>query len=136
MTRYVGILDGVGRVWGVRVPDVPGCTGGGKSPEEATDSATVGLREVAAHLSSIGVPLRKPRTVKAIMDDPEAEYSAKAGETFVMIPLISDKGRSVRANLSLDAGLLEAIDEEAKRRGLTRSAFIASAAMEKIAEQR
>ncbi|RUV56524.1 ribbon-helix-helix protein, CopG family, partial [Mesorhizobium sp. M1A.F.Ca.IN.022.02.1.1] len=43
---------------------------------------------------------------------------------------------SVRANLSLDAGLLAAIDTEASRRGLTRSAFIASAAREKIEGQR
>jgi metal-responsive CopG/Arc/MetJ family transcriptional regulator len=34
--------------------------------------------------------------------------------------------------LSLDAGLLDAIDEAAKAHGLTRSAFLASAAREKI----
>ncbi|TIL61817.1 MAG: DNA-binding protein, partial [Mesorhizobium sp.] len=28
MTRYVGILDGADDVWGVRVPDLPGCHGG------------------------------------------------------------------------------------------------------------
>jgi hypothetical protein len=32
----------------------------------------------------------------------------------------------------MDAGMLEAIDEEAAAHGLTRSAFIASAALEKI----
>ncbi len=45
---------------------------------------------------------------------------------------MADRGRPVRANLLLDAALLEAIDEAAKARGLTRSAFIASAAREKI----
>lgn len=49
-----------------------------------------------------------------------------------MLPLLRDSGRPVRANLSLDAALLEAIDEAAMARGLTRSAFIASAAREKI----
>jgi metal-responsive CopG/Arc/MetJ family transcriptional regulator len=38
-------------------------------------------------------------------------------------------------NLSLDAALLAAIDEAAKARGLTRSAFVASAAREKIAAE-
>jgi hypothetical protein len=33
----------------------------------------------------------------------------------------------------LDAGLLKSIDAEAKLRGVTRSAFVASAAREKIA---
>jgi metal-responsive CopG/Arc/MetJ family transcriptional regulator len=46
--------------------------------------------------------------------------------------LLLDSGRAVRANLSLDAGLLDAIDEAAKAHGLTRSAFLASAAREKI----
>jgi len=49
-----------------------------------------------------------------------------------MVPLVLDKGRSVRANLSIDAGLIEAIDAEAKRRGLTRSSFLASAALDKL----
>ena len=39
MVYYVGILDGSGKVWGVRFPDVLGCVGGGKSPEEAIADA-------------------------------------------------------------------------------------------------
>jgi metal-responsive CopG/Arc/MetJ family transcriptional regulator len=49
-----------------------------------------------------------------------------------LIPLLLDAGRTVRANLTLDAGLLEAIDEAASQRGITRSAFLASAARDKI----
>ena len=41
-------------------------------------------------------------------------------------------GRLVTANISLDAGTLAAIDEGAAEHGLTRSAFMASAALEKI----
>jgi hypothetical protein len=52
-----------------------------------------------------------------------------------VVPLIIGAGRAVQANLSLDAGLLAAIDEAAAR-GLTRSAFLASAARAKILEQR
>ena len=60
----------------------------------------------------------------------------QAGEAAVLIPLLLDSGRTVRANLTLDAGLLAAIDEEASLRGLTRSAFMASAAREKIEARR
>jgi len=38
--------------------------------------------------------------------------------------------------VTFDAGLLAAIDEAAARRGLTRSAFLANAAREKIEAQR
>jgi hypothetical protein len=54
------------------------------------------------------------------------------GESAVMVPLLLDAGRTVRANVSLDAALLDAIDAAAKERGLSRSAFLASAAREKI----
>jgi Ribbon-helix-helix protein, copG family len=50
-----------------------------------------------------------------------------------VIPLLHDPvGRVKKANVSLDAGTLAAIDNEARARGLTRSAFLASAALEKI----
>jgi len=49
-----------------------------------------------------------------------------------MVPLLIDVGRPAKANLSIDAGLLAAIDEAASARGLTRSAFLAGAAREKI----
>ena len=49
------------------------------------------------------------------------------------MPLLLDAGRPAKANLSVDAGLLQVIDEAAEAHGLTRSAFVASAAREKIA---
>jgi len=52
---------------------------------------------------------------------------------FFVVPLVLESGRPVKANISLDRGLLEAIDAAAKRIGLTRSAFLASAARDKIA---
>jgi hypothetical protein len=54
------------------------------------------------------------------------------GAALAIVPLLLAAGRPVRANLSIDAGLLAAIDEAAEARGLTRSAFLASAAREKI----
>lgn len=130
MTHYVGILDGGDDVWGVRVPDLPGCHGGGASPEEAIADATSAVREWAEARLAKHVSLPQARTVADLLRS--SEIDSAAGESAVMIPLLIDSGRPVRANLSLDAGLLAAIDAEASRRGLTRSAFIASAAREKI----
>ena len=39
-----------------------------------------------------------------------------------------DRGSSRRVNISLDRGLLEVIDDEARQRHMTRSAFLATAA--------
>jgi hypothetical protein len=56
----------------------------------------------------------------------EADAIASAS-VLAIVPLVRDAGRPVKANLSLDAGLLAAIEEAAAARGLTRSAFLASA---------
>jgi hypothetical protein len=60
------------------------------------------------------------------------EIDPAANEMAVLVPVVLDKGRTVRANLTLDAGLLEAIDAEAEKRGLSRSAFVASLARERL----
>jgi predicted RNase H-like HicB family nuclease len=134
MAQYIGILDGAKNVWGVRIPDVPGCHGGGPTPEAAISDAITALREHAAHQASKDVSLKPPRSMREIMRSKDAEFAPDKGEVLVMVPLILDRGRPVRANISLDAGLLEAIDEEAERRGLTRSAFFTSAALEKVGQ--
>jgi predicted RNase H-like HicB family nuclease len=131
MAQYVGILDGSGKAWGVRIPDLPGCHGGGDSPEAAIADAISAAREYAAHLVTKGVAIPKARTLSEILKDKKAAPVAKK-ETAVMVPLILDKGRPVKANISLDAGLLEAIDDAAQICGLTRSAFLASAALDKM----
>ena len=134
MVHYVGIVDGSGNVWGVRIPDFPGCHGGGATPTEAVADATSALREVAADMLASGEEIPPPTDLSRVL-----RQLADAGELpggAVYIPLLLDKGRSVKANISLDAGLLEAIDDAAKCRGLTRSAFLASAAREKIVEGR
>jgi pyrimidine operon attenuation protein/uracil phosphoribosyltransferase len=60
------------------------------------------------------------------------KIDAAENEVAVIIPVVLDAGRTVRANLTFDAGLPEAIDAEAARRGLTRSAFLASVARERL----
>ena len=128
MTYYVGVLDGGGEVWGVRIPDIPGCVGGGKTPEAAVADAAEALRDVLAHKREGGFAAPRPSTLSDIV----ASGEIGDGESAVMIPLLLDSGRTVRANVSFDAALLEAIDAAAKERGLSRSAFLASAARKKI----
>ncbi len=126
MTQYVGILDGNGKTYGVRIPDLPGCYGAGRSPDDAMSAA----REWLAHRVTKGDNLPKPRSMAQILRAEEIDPAAN--EVAVLVPVVLDKGRTVRANLTLDAGLLEAIDAEAEKRGLSRSAFVASLARERL----
>ena len=130
MTQYIGILDGSGKTYGVRIPDLPGCYGGGATPEAAIADAMSAAREWLGQRETKNEIAPKPRTMAQILNTETID--ARAHEVAVMIPVVLDAGRTVRANLTFDAGLLEAIDAEATRRGLTRSAFLASAARERL----
>lgn len=130
MTNYVGILDGAGKTWGVRIPDLPGCYGGGANAEGAIEDAASAAREWLAQQLGKDLAQPKARNLAAIIK--AGEIDASNQETAVIISVILDSGRTVRANLTFDAGLLEAIDNEAQNRGLTRSAFLASAARERL----
>lgn len=56
-----------------------------------------------------------------------------SGGAFLMrVPFIEDDTRIVRANVTFEKGMLDAIDMAARERGLTRSAFLASAARKEI----
>ena len=92
MAQYVGILDGAGDVWGVRIPDFPGCNGGGPTAEDALKDAINALREVAAHYVSEGRAVPSPRTMDEIRRDEDVAYDP-GSESMVMVPLLLDKAR-------------------------------------------
>ena len=131
-TRYGAVVDGKRGAYGVVIPDLPGCTAMGKTVDEALANAASAAVAWAVVARADGCPIPKPRPIEALCSDREVKAELAAGGALVIVPLILDAGRPAKANLSLDAGLLQAIDEAAEARGLTRSAFIASAAREKI----
>ncbi len=131
-TRYVALLDGKSGGYGVVVPDLPGCTAMGRTLSEAMRNAVAAVTAWAEDARADGERLPPPRTAEAVRADPDVAAAVAEGAAIMIVPLILDSGRPAKANLSLDAGLLQAIDEAAAARGLTRSAFIASAARDKI----
>ncbi len=136
MAQYLALIDEADGAFGVVVPDCPGCTAMGESFEEAYVNAVEALREWMADRLADGFTAPEARTFKTLLGDSNLTKDFSAGPVVASVPLLLDAGRPVRANISLDAGLLASIDEAAKSRGLTRSAFLASAAREKIAAGR
>ena len=132
MARYGAIVDGKRGAYGVVIPDLPGCTAMGKTVDEALASAGSAARAWAEAVLAQGGTIPKPRAIEALRRDADVKAEIAEGGTFAIVPVVLDSGRPAKANLSIDAALLEAIDEAAEIKGLTRSAFIASAAREKI----
>jgi predicted RNase H-like HicB family nuclease len=132
MPRYIALVDGKPGAYGVVVPDLPGCTSGGKTVDAALRNAVEAVRLWAEDARAEGQAMPRARTIEVIRRDGEVAAALVEGAVLAVVPLLLDAGRPAKANLSVDAGLLEAIDEAAEAHGLTRSAFIASAAREKI----
>jgi predicted RNase H-like HicB family nuclease len=132
MTRYVAILDGVEGGYGIVVPDLPGCTAAGETISDVVADAIGAVREWILDAREDGEAIPQPRDMAALRANGRVAEALREGAAFIVIPVLIDSGRPAKANLSLDSGLLEAIDEAAKASGLTRSRVIATAAREKI----
>lgn len=100
--------------------------------DDALTHAAEAIRLWAEDALADGEKLPKPRSAEQIRKDKDVAKALAHGAALAVVPLIMDSGRPAKANLSLDSGLLNAIDEAAASRGLTRSSFLASAAREKI----
>ncbi len=131
MKRFFALLDGEAGAYGVAFPDCPGCTAMGADENEAYANAVEALGEWM-HDSMADGAAPEPRAIEALRQDPDVAAAISEGAVLLAVPLVIEAGRSVKANISLDRGLLDAIDNAARRSGLTRSGFLASAAREKI----
>ena len=135
MTHYLALVE-MGKLFGLIFPDCPGCTAMAETFDEVVENGVAALREWMTDRVAAGATPPVPRGVAELRADPSLADDFAADPVVASVPLLLDAGRFVKANISLDAGLLEQIDQAAKRRKLTRSAFLASAAREKIAAGR
>ena len=130
--RYASFIHrDEGSGYGISFPDFPGCVSVGDTVDDAIRNGCDALAFHVEGLCEDGDAVPSPRSIEAIKADPElAEW--RRGADIVLVPLLLDRGSSRRVNISIDRGLLEAIDDEARQRRMTRSAFLASAARREI----
>ena len=134
IVRYIAFIHkDPDSIYGVSFPDVPGCISAGDTIDDAVRNAVEALSGHIRMLEADGDSVPSPRDFDAIMNDPELAED-REGDMTTVVPLVRDQGSSTRINVSLDLGLLEAIDAAARERGQTRSAFLASAARREIVE--
>ncbi|PYE29224.1 putative RNase H-like HicB family nuclease [Rhizobium sp. PP-WC-2G-219] len=113
--------------FGVSFPDMPSVFSAADAEEDLIIHAIEALR-----LFAEDEPLPEPSTVEAILKREDIRTELAEGAFLIRVPLIEDDTRVVRANVTFEAGTLRAIDETAARRGLSRSAFLASCARKEI----
>jgi predicted RNase H-like HicB family nuclease len=131
--HYVAVIEKEeDSAFGVWFPDVEGCFSAGETVEEAVANAAAALRQHAEAVESAGRRVPAARGIDDVLLDEDVAASVEAGAVLFAVPLLADAGRTVRINISLDKALVDQIDAAATARGLTRSAFLAQAAREKI----
>lgn len=128
--RYTVLVDGQLGGYGVVFPDLPGCTAMGKTTDEALANAAEALSDWVRAKEAAGSPIPEPQPLEALRRTPRVAEAINEGAALASVVLVRDIGRPVKANLSLDAGVLASIDTAASRLGLTRSALVERLARE------
>jgi predicted RNase H-like HicB family nuclease len=132
VSRYIALIDGKAGAYGVVFPDLPGCTAMGKTMDDAFANAADALRDWADVTEENGGRIPRPRALETLRRDAEVKRALALGAGLATVPLVRETGKPVKANLSIDSGVLAALDEEARRRKLTRSALIELLARETL----
>ncbi|WP_242140847.1 type II toxin-antitoxin system HicB family antitoxin [Sphingomonas sp. TREG-RG-20F-R18-01] len=111
--------------FGVTFPDLPGCFSASDDMAQLLPNACDALE----------LWFEDAKEVKPLRLDQVQSYAAdelRQGAFILAVPFIRNTGKLARVNLSLDHGMLDAIDKAANARSLTRSAFMAQAARNEI----
>jgi len=131
---YVAVIEKEpDSAFGVWFPVVEGCFSAGDTLDETVANAAAALRQHVEAVESAGRHVPQARSIDEVRLDKDVAESVESGAVLFAVPLLADAGRTVRLNISLDKALVDQIDTAASARGLTRSAFLAQAAREKIA---
>lgn len=116
MSRYPAFIDGKKGAYGVTFPDLPGIVAMGKTLDEVMVNAEEALRDYATETEKDNEAVVPPSDLERVETQP--------GQALVSIPLIRLSGRSVRRHMTLDEGVAAFIDNEARRRGMTRTSYV------------
>lgn len=111
--------------FGVEFPDLPGCFSAADRIEDLLPNACEALELWFDDAEEV-----EPRRIDEIREVVAGDLAA--GAFILAVPRIKRAGKLVRANISLDRGMLDAIDRAAAERHLTRSAFLSDAARNEI----
>lgn len=111
--------------FGLSFPDLPGCFSAADSEADVLENACEALDLWFEDAEDV-----EPRSVDQIREAVQDELAA--GAFLMAVPRVSASGKLTRINVSMDRGMVAAIDSAAALRKLTRSAFLAEAARNEI----
>lgn len=121
--HYTAVVERTRTGFSVFFPDVPGCVSAGRTELEAIEN---GEEALALHLAEmVRSGEQVPKASANIPDDPEVDEHCR------FLARVELPGKSVRLNITMDEGLVSAIDRVADN----RSSFLAEAARAALARR-
>jgi len=112
---YAAILEPAKKGgYGVYFPDLPGCTSGGDTLEDAARNAEEALAFHLEGMAEAGEPIAEPTSAR----------KPPRGCVLMLVP-VEPPGRLERINVTLDKSLLAVLDRHAALLGKTRSGYLA-----------
>ena len=125
MSNYIAVVHkDPDSDYGVSLPDFPGCITAGSTIDEAKDMVREALSLHIKGMLEDGDKIPDPSFLEDIMADPENADAI----AFLVVTISDPKPKSVRINISIPENTLHQIDAMAKKRGMSRSAFLVHAA--------
>ena len=110
--------------FGVSFPDFPGCVTAGRTLEEAHRLAAEALKLHIEGMLEDGATIPEPSTLDQLAED----RGLKNAVAFLVD--VDPKDTVERFNITARRSQMEKIDRLAKKRGMTRSAYIVAKALE------
>ncbi len=128
MAEYIALLwKEDSSDFGVSFPDFPGCVSAGSSLEEARLLAAEALQLHVDGMLEDGEELPEATALDEIMEDPQNREAVA-----FLVPVQTGRQKAVRVNVTFQSDLLERIDKYAEEHRLSRSAFLADAAVSRM----
>lgn len=128
MRNYIGLIHKDAKSdYGVFFPDFPGVISAGTDLDDARQMAADALAFHLEGLAEDGVAIAEPSSLEAVMADPDNRNGVA-----ILVGVKMDTKKAVRVNVTLPEDVLRQIDRFAEAKGLTRSGFIALAALHEI----
>jgi predicted RNase H-like HicB family nuclease len=113
--------------YGVVVPDLPGCFSAGDTLDEALTNAQEAILLHLEGLLDAGKPLPKASHIEELRRKRAFRHWTWA---IVDVDMSQIGDKAARINITLPQRILRAVDAHARRRGETRSGFLARAALD------
>lgn len=128
MRYYTALVHQEGdSAFGLTFPDLPGCF----AAADDWDGIPAAAAE-ALDLWFEDMPAVAPASLSAIRQRADVAEALRAGASLLSVPYIPADTAVQRVNITMERGLLQAIDQTAKERGMNRSSFLASAARREL----